>query len=349
MTSAQVPLLDSLSALADPTRCRMLRLLDRQELTVTELCAVLQLPQSTVSRHLKTLGDAEWVTSRRDGTSRYYTAAVAGLPRQSDAKAGLSHQNGAEAGRDAARAQIWELTRTQLGEGAGAGQDERRLASVLAKRSQTSREFFATAAGKWDRVRAELFGADFAAPALLALLPRDWVVADLGCGTGSMLAMLAPHVQRVIGVDASAEMLAAAGERTAALDNVELRAGSLEALPLDDRSVDAALLTLVLHHLPSPAAALVEAARVLKPGGRVLIVDMAPHDHEEYRQQMGHVWLGFSVEQIQRWLADAGFEPAHVFALSPGADAKGPALFVASAAKISKSPDLQISNSVNSL
>lgn len=326
MPVAQVPLLDSLSALADPTRCRMLRLLDRQELTVTELCAVLQLPQSTVSRHLKTLADAEWVTSRRDGTSRYYSAAVAGLPRRSGAEPGRSD---AKAG-DAARAQIWELTRTQLADAAGAGQDERRLASVLAKRSQTSREFFATAAGKWDRVRAELFGADFAAPALLGLLPRDWVVADLGCGTGAMVAMLAPHVARVIGVDASAEMLAAAGERTASLDNIELRAGSLESLPLDDRSVDAALLTLVLHHLPSPAAALVEAARVLKPGGRLLIVDMAPHDHEEYRQQMGHVWLGFSPAQIQRWLADAGFEPARLFALPPTADAKGPALFAAS-------------------
>jgi len=324
MTSAQVPLLDSLSALADPTRCRMLRLLDRQELTVSELCAVLQLPQSTVSRHLKTLADAEWVTSRRDGTSRYYSAAVAG--------------------RDNARAQIWELTRSQLAEGAGSGQDERRLASVLAKRSQTSREFFATVAGKWDRVRADLFGADFAAPALLAMLPREWVVADLGCGTGAMVATLAPHVARVIGVDASAEMLAAAGERTAALDNIELRAGSLESLPLEDRSVDAALLTLVLHHLPSPATALVEAARVLKPGGRLLIVDMAPHDHEEYRQQMGHVWLGFSEAQIQRWLADAGFEPARVFALPPAGDAKGPALFAAA----STSPDSQVSNSPNS-
>jgi ArsR family transcriptional regulator len=312
----------------------MLRLLDRHELTVSELCAVLQLPQSTVSRHLKTLGDAEWVTSRRDGTSRYYTVAVADLPRRSDAKAG-----------DAARAQIWELTRTQIADGAGAGQDERRLATVLAKRSQTSREFFATAAGKWDRVRAELFGADFAAPALLGLLPRDWIVADLGCGTGAMVATLAPHVHRVIGVDASAEMLAAAGERTAALDNVELRAGSLEALPIDDHTVDAALLTLVLHHLPSPAAALVEAARVLKPGGRLLIVDMAPHDHEEYRQQMGHIWLGFSAGQIQRWLADAGFEPAHVFALSPVADAMGPALFAASAAK---SPNLQVTKSPGS-
>ena len=331
MTSAQVPLLDSLSALADPTRCRMLRLLDRQELTVSELCAVLQLPQSTVSRHLKTLADAEWVTSRRDGTSRYYSAAVAGLPRRSDAKAG----------RDDARAQIWELTRSELADRAGAGQDERRLASVLAKRSQTSREFFATVAGKWDRVRADLFGADFAAPALLAMLPRHWVVADLGCGTGAMVATLAPHVGRVIGVDASAEMLAAAGERTAALDNIELRAGSLESLPLEDRSVDAALLTLVLHHLPSPAAALVEAARVLKPGGRLLIVDMAPHDHEEYRQQMGHVWLGFSEAQIQRWLADAGFEPARVFPLPPAGDAKGPALFAAA----TTSPNLQITKS----
>jgi SAM-dependent methyltransferase len=305
-------LIDSFAVLADPTRCRMLRLLDRHELTVSELCAVLQLPQSTVSRQLKTLADADWVSSRRDGTSRFYAAAVAA---------------------DSARGQLWDLTRTQLN-GRAADQDARRLASVLARRSKTSREFFASAAGQWDRMREELFGSHFAAPALLALLPQNWVVADLGCGTGAMVALIAPHVRRVIGVDASAEMLAAARERAADFANVDLRQGALESLPLEAASVDAAVLALVLHHLPSPPAALGEAARVLKPGGQLLVLDMAPHDREEYRRRMGHVWLGFSDDQMRRWLQDAGFADVRISAL-PAADvARGPGLFAASASRI---------------
>lgn len=305
-------LLDSFSVLADSTRCRMLALLDRQELTVSELCVVTQLPQSTVSRHLKTLADAGWVTSRRDGTSRYYALA----PQDADP----------------ARAQIWQLTRAQLSGRAGADQDGRRLSRVLAERSQTSQQFFATAAAEWDRLREDLFGGHASLHALLGLLPGDWVVGDLGCGTGLVLSMLAPHVSRVVGVDASDEMLASARARALHLSNVDLRRGSLEALPLPDASLDAAVMMLVLHHVPAPALALAEAARVLKPGGRLLIVDMAPHEREEYRQQMGHVWLGFSDEQLRRLFEQTGFVSPRIVALAPDTDAKGPALFAASAA-----------------
>ena len=308
-------LLDAFSALADKTRCRMMALIDRQELTVSELCSVLQLPQSTVSRHLKTLADAGWVTSRRNGTSRYYAVAAAGA--------------------DDPRAQIWQLTRAELAGRPGAAQDERRVARVLADRSRTSQEFFANAAGRWDRVREDLFGSQFSWQALLGLLPPDWVVADLGCGTGVVAAVIAPHVGQVIGVDASDDMLAAARVRVKDLPNVALERGALEALPLADASVDAAVMMLVLHHLPSPAPALSEAARILKPGGRLLIVDMLPHDREEYRQEMGHVWLGFSAADIARLLDQAGFEPAHVAALPPQTDARGPSLFAATAARTS--------------
>ncbi len=131
-------------------------------------------------------------------------------------------------------------------------------------------------------------------------------MGDLGCGTGALLPTLAPHVARVIGVDASEEMLAAARDRVRDLPNVDLREGALEALPLADASLDAVTLMLVLHHLPAPAVALAEAARVLKPGGRILIVDMTSHDREEYRQRMGHVWLGFSDDQMQRLSGASG-------------------------------------------
>jgi ubiquinone/menaquinone biosynthesis C-methylase UbiE/DNA-binding transcriptional ArsR family regulator len=323
-----IPLLDSFSVLADPTRCRMLWFLDEQELTVSELCAVLQLPQSTVSRHLKTLSDAEWVASRRDGTSRYYALAVNARSRGGGSKgAGAATPNHA-------KAQIWELTRTHLADRPGVEQDRRRLAQVLARRSETSQHFFATSARQWDRLRAELFGDDFALRALIGLIPANWTVADLGCGTGLLVAGLAPHVQRVIGVDASEEMLDAARSRLSGVANVDLRRGSLESLPIEPASVDAATMMLVLHHLPSPAAAIGEAARILRPGGRLLIVDMTPHDHEEYRQQMGHVWLGFSEDQIERLLTQSGLSAPRVQALPLDEDAKGPGLFAASAHKV---------------
>jgi ubiquinone/menaquinone biosynthesis C-methylase UbiE/DNA-binding transcriptional ArsR family regulator len=321
-------ILDSFSVLSDATRCRMLWLLDAQELTVSELCGVLQLPQSTVSRHLKTLADADWVSSRRDGTSRYYSLAVNG-----NGSNGHGPVGGESGSTKSARAQIWGLTRTAMTGRPGVDQDRRRLAKVLARRSETSQQFFATSAGQWDRLRAELFGDDFATRALVGLVPAGWTVADLGCGTGAMVATLATHVARVIGVDASEEMLGAARSRLSGLGNVELRRGSLESLPIDAASVDAATMMLVLHHLASPGAAIAEAARILKPGGRLLIVDMAPHDHEEYRRQMGHVWLGFSEEQVKRLLTQSGLSAPRVLALPPDDDAKGPELFAASAQK----------------
>jgi ArsR family transcriptional regulator len=138
----------------------------------------------------------------------------------------------------------------------------------------------------------------------------------------------------VIGVDASDEMLAAAAVRMQDFPNVELRRGALEQLPKDAESIDAATMVLVLPHLPRPLDALSEAARVLRPGGRLLIVDMTPHDREEYRQQMGHVWLGFSEDLMRRMLEQAGFAAVHLRVLPPATEAKGPALFAASAAKV---------------
>jgi ArsR family transcriptional regulator len=162
------------------------------------------------------------------------------------------------------------------------------------------------------------------------LLDPDWTLGDLGCGTGQMTMTLAPFVARVIAVDGSGEMLQAAKRRLRGFDNVELRRGDLESLPIDDRSLDAAVVALVLHHVPDPARVLAEAARVLKPGGRVLVVDMLPHDREEYRRQMGHVWLGFSEDQVTRWLEAAGFTRTRVVAVAALPQAKGPGLFVAS-------------------
>jgi ArsR family transcriptional regulator len=132
-------------------------------------------------------------------------------------------------------------------------------------------------------------------------------------------------------VDESAAMLGAARKRLGGFANVELRDGSLENLPLPDAALDVALLSLVLHFVIDPAAVLAEAARVLRPGGRLLIVDMLPHEREEYRTTMGHVWLGFSEQQLTEWLTAVGFKRTRVVPLSPDPEAKGPALFAARA------------------
>jgi ubiquinone/menaquinone biosynthesis C-methylase UbiE len=309
----EAAIFDDLTALADATRSRMLLVLERHELTVSELCAVLQLPQSTVSRHLKTLADADWVASRRDGTSRYYTLALDD--------------------RGPATRRLWAILREQVGLTPGADQDARRLRVVLGRRQTKSQEFFASAAGQWDRLREDLFGRASYLHALPGLLDPEWVIGDLGCGTGQVAAALAPFVKRVVAVDRSSDMLQAARRRTRDLPNVEVRRGDLEALPIQDGELDAATLLLVLHHLPEPSEALAEAARVLRPGGRLLISDMLPHDREAYRQQMGHVWLGFGEDALQRLLSNAGFDRARVAPLAADPEAKGPALFVASAGR----------------
>src|SRR2546422_4278760 len=313
--NARAPaILDHLASLADTTRSRILLLLDRRELTVSELCGILQLPQSTVSRHLKALADSEWVTARAEGTSHLYTMTRDEL--------------------DASARRLWLLVREQVGASPAAAQDQRRLHGALAARRTKSQEFFSSSAGQWDRMRDELFGDRFHLAALAALAGGDWVVGDLGCGTGQVSAALAPFVARVIGVDASAAMLQAAKKRLHGFDNVDLRRGDLESLPIDDARIDCATLMLVLHHVPEPEKALADVARVLKPGGRVILVDMLPHDRESYRQQMGHVWLGFSDDHVRQMLTDAAFEEVRIVLLPPDARAKGPGLFVSTATKV---------------
>jgi ubiquinone/menaquinone biosynthesis C-methylase UbiE/DNA-binding transcriptional ArsR family regulator len=301
---------EHLASLADTTRSRILLLLDRQELTVSELCSIIQLPQSTVSRHLKALADGGWITARAEGTSNLYA-----MTRE----------------LDAAARRLWLLVREHVGPSAAAAQDQRRLQSTLAERRTKSQEFFSSSAGQWDRLRDELFGDRFHLAAMAAFADRDWTVGDLGCGTGQVSAAIAPFVSRVIAVDASPAMLQAAKKRLHRVDNVELRRGDLEALPIDDARLDAATLMLVLHHVAQPERALGEVARVLKPGGRLVIVDMLPHDREAYKQQMGHVWLGFSEEHVRQIVGATGFDEVTVVPLAPDAKAKGPGLFVATA------------------
>jgi len=312
-TTASPPILDRLSALGDESRTRMLALLELSELTVTELSAVLQMPQPTVSRQLKTLAAEGWVEVRPDGRNRHYRLAP-----QLDG---------------AARA-LWEIVREELlGHGVYAT-DAERARSVFEQRRLRSAEFFAEAAERWDEVREHLFGRAVGLAPLLGLVDPDATVADLGIGTGGLAGTLAPFAQRVIGVDASEEMLAAAAHRLSSHDNVELRRGDLEALPLRDSEVDLAILGLVLHYVVDPPTVLREARRVTKKGGRILLLDVRRDEGGLwYSEEMGHVWPGFEAERIVAWLQDAGFSRARAVPLAPDPQAAGPLLFLASAVR----------------
>ena len=310
--SLRAGVFDQLTTLSDPTRSRLLHVLENRELTVTELCSVLQLPQSTVSRHLKILSDDGWVSSRADGTSRYYRLETA---------------------LDSAAQQLWTVVREQVADTPAGRQDARRVESVVHERRSRSQAFFSSVADRWDAVRHDLFGDRSPLVGMLAMVDPEWTVADLGCGTGVLSATLAPFVRRVVAVDSSAQMLAAARQRLDGTTNVDIRQGELESVPIDDGQLDAAVISLVLHYIAEPVKALGEAARVLRPGGRLIVVDMMPHDREEYRQQMGHVWQGFSTEQMTEWLSAAGFVRTRYTPLPVEPNANGPTLFVASATK----------------
>lgn len=302
-----------MEALADGTRLRLLRLLERHELGVIDLCDVLQLPQSTVSRHLKVLGEGGWVRSRRQGTTHLYRMILDEL--------------------EPATRKLWLLAREQSDDWATVTQDELRLTRRLKERQKESEAFFAGAASEWDKLRVEMYGKKFAREAMMALLPADWVVADLGCGGGGVTAELAAHVAKVYGIDNSQAMLKAAKKRVEGLENVELKRGDLEAIPLEDGSCDAAMMLLVLSYVAEPSVVLKEMGRILKRGGRAVIVDLLPHDRDDFRRMMGQVSLGFAREDWKREMEAAGLGDVKIRDLPPQEAAKGPGLFLGVAVK----------------
>jgi ArsR family transcriptional regulator len=295
-----------LELLSDPVRARLLALLGSEELSVGELTRILSLPQPTISRQLKSLLQGEWLIRRTVGTAAYLRLGPL----------------------DATRQTLWGLVREDPALANDIAGDQDRLARIVAEREDDAGTFFGRVAAGWDTLRDQLFGQRFLAPAVAALLPHDAVVVDLGCGTGHVLAQLAPFVSSIIGVDREPGMLAVARQRAAASPNAEIVEASLEAVPLPDALADLALCVLVLHHLAEPSAALAEARRLLRPTGKLVVVDMQPHDNPTWRT-FGHLHQGFSVETLTSLAADADLAIERLEPLPPDPDAQGPPLFVA--------------------
>ena len=308
MSEASVPsLLQWIDPLNDLARLRALRVLSHNELGVGELATVLQLPQSTISRHLKRLLDAGWISRRTLGTAALYR--VANVEQDPTART------------------LWELTKASLETVAECRGDEQRVREVLARRSVDSRAFFGDLGGAWTDLRQRLFGKSASLHPLLALINPDWVVGDLGCGTGQTAIELACWVRRVEAIDREAAMLQAARLRLAGVNNVGLHKADVLDLPFDDRAFDATLLSLILHHLELPKRAVREAARVTS--GPLLIIDMMAHERTDYRDTMGHIHLGFTEETLTELADQAGVHLDHYQPLPPDPEASGPPLFVA--------------------
>lgn len=289
-------MLDIFRALADPTRLRIVQLLRTMELSVGELAQVLAQSQPRVSRHIKILCDAGVAERRKEGSWVFIgPGAKAVTGPLFDA---VDH---------------WFDT---LGEDHWHVADAARLAAVRADRAAAAERYFAAHAEHWDSLGSLHVAESEVEMAVRDLLGTESLgtLIDIGTGTGRIIELLAGNARHSIGIDRSPEMLRVArGKLTAASSDAwELRQGDILALPLEDAAGDTVVLHQVLHYLPAPEPAIAEVARLVKPGGRLLIVDFAPHSHEELRAQDAHARLGFSDEQIAQWYAGAGLDVIEV-------------------------------------
>lgn len=288
--------LDLFRALADPTRLRIVALLRAMELSVGELAQVLEQSQPRVSRHVRILCDAGLAVRRREGSWVFLTAAPARLSDPVFALLDLESEG-----------EAWHVA------------DTAKLVAVRADRASAASAYFAAHADHWDAIRSLHVAESAVEGAMRDMLGAELGrLVDLGTGTGRMLELFAPAARHAIGVDRSPEMLRLARAKLDGQARVELRQGDVTALPLDDASADCVIVHQVLHYLPAPDTAIAEAARLLAPGGRLLIVDFASHDREELRETDAHARLGFSDAQIGRWFARAGLDLVRTETLSGG-------------------------------
>ena len=283
--------LKSLSLIADPTRVRLLLLLKQEELSVAELQEILSLPQSNISAQLAKLKTAGLVSDRRSGKNRMYQLDEPGTKDQP------THQHFL-ALLEAAGAELHEVTK-----------DAEALQIVLRKRAQTAKAYFDALAGKFGRHYIPGRSWKGLGETLLKLMP-PLVIADLGAGEGTLSQLLAERAEKVIAVDNSEKMVAYGAElaQKHGFANLEFRLGDIEAPPIPPLSVDLVFLSQALHHAQNPEKALKAALTILRPGGRIVVLDLLKHQFEQARDLYADVWLGFSESDLHDMLSSAGFK-----------------------------------------
>jgi SAM-dependent methyltransferase len=280
-------MLETLKALADATRLRLVAVLSCGEFTVRELTAVLAMGQSRISRHLKILVEAQILSVKRQGTWGYYR---------------LEKEN-------PFFRSIWPSLAQELEAAPGRQEDLEAVAGILDSRRRRSREFFEQHARQWDALAEELLPVPEYRKILLREVPSCELLLEVGVGTGRLLGALQEKVSRVVGVDHSAAMLELARGRVReeGLSEVDLRLGEMTHLPLTDGEAACVLLNMVLHHAAQPEVVLVEIGRVLAPDGTLLVADLQRHEQEWVREKMADQWLGFDQGEMASWLSAAGF------------------------------------------
>jgi ubiquinone/menaquinone biosynthesis C-methylase UbiE len=299
------PLNAALKAAGEVTRLRMLALLGEAELTVSDLTDILRQSQPRISRHLKLLAEAGLIERFREGTWAFFRLA--------------EHGGGAQV----ARSLLGQLNPADP----TVARDREKLAAVRAARAAAAQAYFRAHAVEWDRIR-KLHAADAAVEEAIRLALADKPfrsLLDLGTGTGRMLELFGREIERGLGLDLSLDMLLLARDRLerAGLKNCSVRQGDIYDLPLADDSFDVVILHQVLHFLDDGARAIKEAARVLRPGGRLLVVDFAPHEMEFLREQHAHRRLGFAAETVTQWMTASGLEPVMHKSLNPEPGSEG--------------------------
>jgi ArsR family transcriptional regulator len=308
---AMASIVKILRVVADPNRLRILLLLKGEELSVAELQEILIMGQSTISTHLSQLKQAGLVEDRRTGKSSLYRLSVmkaTGFSPYVETHhpfGALAPEGNSESAHDTFLADLLSRAEAEIPE---AARDQAERRRVLRKRQDRMRAFFDSVAGKLGKDYVPGKSWKSMAEALLRLMP-PMTIADLGAGEGAFALLLAQRAKQVIAVDSSAKMIEVGHEqaRRNGVANIDFRIGDMEELPIAAAEVDLVFFSQSLHHALHPERALAEAARILKPGGRLIILDLAKHRFEEAREIYADEWLGFSEAELEEMLTSAGF------------------------------------------
>ena len=278
-------LIKCFKALSDKTRLRLLYILRRYELNVNEIVLVVEMIQSGVSRHLKILLESGLLTSRKDGSFTYYAATRNDFVNAFMALADKSAE--------------MEEIQTDL----------QKAGEMIKIRQNMTRRFFKTVAPHWDQIKKQVLGGFDLNSMIIKKIFFQGSISDLGCGTGELIEKLSGQTPfKLVGIDSSPEMLEQARLRLLGKNNTELRLGELEHLPMKNKEIHTAVMNMVLHHISQPELPLLEAFRILEPGGTFILSDFDLHDQIRIRELMGGAWSGFEKEKIKTWLIETGFD-----------------------------------------